>query len=213
MKWKKSKKENNESEIQRLHKASWKGLKYIIIKRGTLKKWPLFLAFSVSLVLPLFILISDSCKLYSVIKETIDLVNVIFPALLGFSLGGYAIVVGFSNAELIKQAVNLKKPSVYQLLSSIFSLSILVQIFATIFSFLITWVVNTKVFDNIFFGQSITDFTNFACLFFLLFGAIYSLLLTPYIILNLFSLSQLNNAFYTSQKIKEDKTSSEKEEE
>jgi hypothetical protein len=121
-------------------------------------------------------------------------------------LGGYALVVGFSNTELIKAGTTTEKHSVYQILNAIFSLCIILQVIVTLSAFLVSWIIRVNLFELTtepigIFG----DIINSILILILIFTSIYSLALTPYLIINLFTLSQLNNSFLTIQKIVEDR--------
>lgn len=198
--------QNSSTALKDFHKPSWSGLFFILKKRGTLTKWPLLLSVAVSFLLSIFLYIFSENKMYDIIVKTSDLLVTVFPGLLGFSLGGYAIVVGFSNTQLIKESSRVDRASIYQLLNSIFSLSLLIQVFTIIFSFLIDWLIKSDIANAIIHTNVATNSViNAVCIFLLLFGSLYSLALTPYIIINLFTLSQINNLFFTKEKIKEKK--------
>jgi hypothetical protein len=134
-----------------------------------------------------------------------DLITNVFPDMLGFSLGGYAIVVGFSNAELIKRSTRMDQYSIYQVISAIFSLIILCQLFTLLIGFITSWAINSKVGEAYdFFLPVLAALTNGILLLILSFGATYSLAMSSYIVLNLFTLSQQNNEFYTLEKFEEE---------
>ena len=59
--------------------------------------WP----FIFSIVIFPFLLFSEKESLFWVIKIS-DIILLLFPPLLGFSLGGYALIVGFTTPEFLK---------------------------------------------------------------------------------------------------------------
>ena len=120
------------SQIKDLNKDGWRGIQKILFKRGTLKKLPFIFSLILSLLFISFLLIFDFPKLYDHLKVTSELILSFFPNLLGFSLGGYALVVGFSNLELIKRATKVDGHSIYQILNAIFALCIIFQVFTTL---------------------------------------------------------------------------------
>ncbi len=69
----------------------------------------------------------DSQKLVtSIVDATIS----VMPSLLGFLLGGYTILISFANSDLLKlmtRKTNNRNISVFQMLSCIFALTILLQ--------------------------------------------------------------------------------------
>lgn len=199
----------NENKLKELHKVGIGGVLDIVFKHKTFKKIPFIISLfaSISFIIILFILKPN--KFFEVLQITSDLITSVFPGLLGFSLGGYAIAVGFSNNDLIKYSTNTQKHNIYQLLSGIFALSILFQAIATIISFLITWSIkiNFNALFSIHLPSLITIFLNGILLLILFVSSLYSLLLTPYIVTNLFTLSQLNSLHFTLEKLKEKENS------
>lgn len=194
-------------KIKDLHEVGRKGIWDVLIKKGTFKKWPIFFAASLSLATCIWLLIEDA-DLIRILNSTSGLIQTVFPGLLGFSLGGYAIVVGFSNADLIKQATKTYKHNIYQILSGIFALSILIQVVATIFGIIVYWCLDVDFCSvlKIHPPDIIANTFNTLLLFILFFSSLYSLILIPYVVTNLFTLSQLNSFYYTTQKAKEDGT-------
>ncbi len=191
--------------IQHHHQTSWRGIKAILQFRGTFKKWPFIISIAIAFALSLSIMIFIPKKSFEVLHNTTDIVITVFPSLLGFSLGGFAIVVGFSNVELIKRGSKVNKYSVYQHLNAIFAINIVFQIFTTILAFVIIWIIKLDLNSIFKISINILGFiANGFCLFLLLLGSLYSLALTPYIVTNLFTLSQINNMFFTIQKYNED---------
>lgn len=62
------------------------------------------------------------------------------PNILGFSLGGYAILIGFGDKEFLKALIGPEKdgsPSVYMEVSGAFVHFILIQVVALLFAFLV----------------------------------------------------------------------------
>jgi hypothetical protein len=194
------------STIKGLHTDGLKGIKQILYKKGTFKKAPFLVSLILSITISTLLLVISAHKSFHYLKESTDLILSFFPNLLGFSLGGYALVVGFSNTELIKAGTTTEKHSVYQILNAIFSLCIILQVIVTLSAFLVSWIIRVNLFELTtepigIFG----DIINSILILILIFTSIYSLALTPYLIINLFTLSQLNNSFLTIQKIVEDR--------
>jgi hypothetical protein len=199
--------------IKDYHKTSLKGILFILKKRKTFRKWPFVISLMLSLAICILVAMINPLESFHVLQVTSDLIMAVFPNLLGFSLGGYAIVVGFSNTELLKRNARVDKYSIYQLLSSIFSISILFQIFTTILCFFITLVIKVDITTiTKLYIPTLAYMINLFFLMLLIFGSIYSLLLTPYIVTNLFTLSQLNNLFFTLQKLESENIENKKDE-
>jgi hypothetical protein len=199
-----------QKNIKELHLFGFSGILDILKIKGTFKKFPFYLSIFLSLTIVIFIAFNYSIKLYDFVEETSKLLLSFFPNLLGFSLGGYALVVGFSNTDLIKKGSETKKHSLYQILNAIFSLSIIFQVFTTILCFSIVWFVDVaSKHINLINVELFSSIINALLLFMLLFGSFYSLFLTPYVITNLFTLSQLNNLHLTIENLKDENDKSE----
>jgi hypothetical protein len=129
----------------------------------------------------------------------------VFPSLLGFSLAGYALIVGYSNLDLIKAGSTPEKHSAYQILSAIFALGILMQVVTTILDFILTFLVRADISKTFGLPPSVAgDYLNVFLLSLLLFLSIYSLFATTYIINNLFTMGQANSLFLTARKMQDD---------
>jgi len=195
-----------QKSIKELHSFGISGIIDILKIKGTFKKFPFYLSILFSLVTVLFVWLSYDDKLYPFVEGTSKILLSFFPNLLGFSLGGYALVVGFSNTDLIKEGSSLTKHSLYQILNAIFSLSIIFQIFTTILCFSIGWFIEVASHNGVSFDLGfLNPVINALVLYLLLFGSTYSLFLTPYVITNLFTLSQLNNLHLTIENINDQK--------
>jgi len=193
---------NDKLGIKELHEVGFSGIIKILKIKGTFKKFPFYGSLILSVLIVALISSFHAEILYSYLQITAEILVAFFPSLLGFSLGGYALVVGFSNVDLIKKGSSIEKHSLYQILNAIFSLSIIFQVFTTILCLSVNWFI--KVNFSVLVNNNIETFNNSinaVVLFFLLFGSIYSLCLTPYVVTNLFTLSQLNNLHLTVEQI------------
>lgn len=145
----------------------------------------------------------------STFKTIIELKTVIIdfvPGILGFTVTGYALMVGFIQAGMLEKISEPLKPdkfSLYQKMSATFAFNILVQASALVIGY-------TAHFIN-FFSTDIILFknvpnwwitiVNFVALPFLVYAFVISLLLVFQIVLNIFSFSQLHHYFINSEKI------------
>lgn len=193
-----------ELKLREINQGGIRGIVKILRYKGTLKKFPLIGSLTVSTAIVLFSCVANPNNLYHLLTDTIDLLLSFFPNLLGFSLGGYSLIVGFGNLDLIKKGSKVDSYSVYQILNAIFSLSIVLQVITTIISFTISWALKTQLL-NIFslpFDWP-THLINAIVLWFISVSALYSLVLTPYVVSNLFTLSQVNHLYLTVEHLKE----------
>lgn len=189
-------------KIKDLHSQNLSGVYNIIKSHRTLYKKPFIFCVLISVLICLYLSIFKIHNSFFYLQTITDLIISVFPNLLGFSLGGYAIIVGFSNTDLIRKATTIKKHSIYQILSGIFAFAILFQVFCVVISFIVSFLIKTHMNEmfnmpNNFVGDIINIFV-FLCMFF---ASLYSLVLTPYIVFNLFDLSQMNNFHYTMEEL------------
>lgn len=193
-----------QTKIIEKHIPSFKGILNIISHRNTLKKLPFLITFILT-ALFLFIIPNKLNYILNCLSHLTEITLNVFPDLLGFSLGGYALIVGFNNTELIKKTSKIDDYSTYQVLSAIFALSVIIQVFSTLLAFLIKF-----LFDNAYLIKQIVTndfcliFISYAMLFTLMLSVLYSLILTPYIVVNLFTLSQIVNMNHTIEQYQDD---------
>lgn len=171
------------------------------------KKFRKSLKFPAAISFCIYIFIFLNTENYYVIIESImDLVFTITPSLLGFMLGGYAILIGFGNREFlqsISQISDNKPISFYQKFSSTFAFSILsmavVLIIACIF-FLFSLIIPLDYFSDY------LDYFNIFAIIILVFLLVYSICQIFIAILNVFTLSQAYHAFLIKKNFNETKT-------
>lgn len=197
---------NVENEIRKHHKVGLQGIWEILLNKGTFRKLPFWLSVFIAVGICVLVISFSPNNLFMYLKDSTALIISFFPSLLGFSLGGYALVVGFSNLELIKAGAKFKSHSVYQILNAIFSLCIFLQVITTLLSFVVSWIIKVNFFNLTTLKTGLAgDITNSILLLLVVFSSVYSLLLTPYVVINLFTLSQINSSFLTIQKLNEEK--------
>ncbi|TGK82994.1 hypothetical protein EHQ19_08285 [Leptospira montravelensis] len=136
------------------------------------------------------------------LSTLIDMVINSYPSLLGFMVGGYALIVGFGNKDLIKRLSENQKGSInlFSSISSKYAYSILVIAF-TLF---LSW--NIKLLNYLL--QGVDEFSIY-CLsksifyfevFLILFLSNYSLFQVFYIVTNTFTFGELNSSLITLPK-------------
>lgn len=196
---------NDLVKIGELHEHSWGGLWQIIKVRSLYKKKPFLASLGIGVLAALALAFKPASS-FTALQSLTDLTTSVFPNLLGFSLGGYAIIVGFSNGDLMKRASKKNKHSLFQVLSGVFATVVLVQVLTVVVAFLLSWLIKLDL--NVLLGLKQTVYgriTNLVILAVLLALGLYSLALMPYVVINIFSLSQTNNSFYTIEQYKEER--------
>jgi hypothetical protein len=192
-------------DIQGFHKTSWKGILKIVKSRKSKYAIPLVLCILLTIVI-ILIVNRFNADTYKLVTNLSELSISIFSSLLGFSLGGYALIIGFSNNSLIEKTSKTNGYSTYQLLSGFFAYTIIIQLATLAISFIIKLISNQNI-EQItkHFSSQTCNMINLGGFSLILFLSLYSLILCPFIVTNLFTLGQLNNFYYTIEKLKEKK--------
>lgn len=113
----------------------------------------------------------------------------VFPNMLGFSLGGYAIIVGFGNTNFIKRiALSTEEDefSLFETLSAIFAFNLISQavvLIAALFIDFIYFISNTFSFST---DQCLNEVINCTAVSSLIFLGSWTLFVIPYLISNIF---------------------------
>ncbi len=189
--------------IKQLHKTGFKGMFLIIMARKVFKKLPFLASLIISIIVVILIFIFQCNRTYVLLDNSAKMVLEIFPNLLGFSFGAFSLIVGFSNSDFLKKGTKLKSHSLYQFLTASFAYALIVQVLVLFLSFIIHWVIRNDM--SISLPESFSILINEIYLFLVIFLALYALLLIPYVIINLFTLSQVNHLFLTLENYKERK--------
>lgn len=194
--------------IKDAHPMGWKGVFFAYPLKDLFKTK----AFVISLILTLvvcafsFVSLSTSTEMLVVLaNENIS----VFPNLLGFNLGAYAIIVGFSGLDLVRTMMKPQKNkrfSLFQETSSIFAYSILVQSIVLIASFVISSLdkINpVNILGLLDFFELVINQISKVLLPILVFLSIYAIVLIPFIVFNIFTFGQMNHALLNVQEFNE----------
>ncbi|RHX83621.1 hypothetical protein DLM75_23840 [Leptospira stimsonii] len=131
------------------------------------------------------------------LSALIDMIINSYPSLLGFMVGGYALIVGFGNKELVKRLSESEKDGVdlFNSISSKYAYSILVIAFTLLFS----W--NLKIINYIIKSYKIVDICSplkliyFIELFIIFLLSSYSFIQVFYIVTNTYTFGIMNSIF------------------
>ena len=134
----------------------------------------------------------EANRIFEYIDDLASTVLSTFPSLLGFSLAGYALIIGASDLKLIGRMSeplksNKEKLSYFQTTSCVFASSVLIQCFTLILAFCVHLIVKQKLtVDN----ECVCLILNFFIYITLLFFGLFSMLLLCSTVLNLFTYGQ-----------------------
>ena len=179
------------NDLKKAHPMSLKGIfneytiSKIILSRGTL------LSLIVSLIIVIGLCVHNKVinEFYNTLIQITDIILSLLPNLLGFCIGGYALIIGACNTETIKkmsvpQSHNL---SLFQILSSVFAATLILQCFTLVMAYIIHFCLLLELNAyNVAVGLGV----NVLVIFILLFFSFISLSLLYYTIINIFNLGQ-----------------------
>ena len=187
--------------IKKFHDISYKGILKIVKSRKDEYSRPLIWCLIITIVITIILNIFD-VDTYELVKSFAELSITIFSSLLGFSIGGYALIIGFSNNSLLAKTSKTDRYSTYQVLIGFFAYTLIIQLITVAVSFTIKLISsqNIKEITNDFTSKTI-NIINSVGFSVILLLSIYSVILSYFIVTNLFTLGQLNNYFFTLEKL------------
>lgn len=186
--------ENNQYE--ELRNAHTIGIKGIFIKytwSKILKSTGTAICASAVLFFLLFVICSYRTNeyYYNLLNEITNLLLSLLPNLLGFCIGGYALIIGACNLDIIKKmSMPYSKKheySFFQMVSAVFASTLVCQCITLIIVYLVHIIIKMDIPP---FSYLIGKITNISVISLILFLSGISLSLLYYTIVNIFSFGQ-----------------------
>jgi len=126
------------------------------------------------------------------LKKIIDKNISILPSLLGFCVGGYALIIGFGHKEMLQKMSDPDKKknnmSFFQIMSSVFAISVIVQIITFLLSYIISFIIDLEFTSA---NELLCNKINIFTISLVLFFSIYSIILLYYMVINIFNFGQI----------------------
>lgn len=187
-------------EIKRKHKGNFKTLWMIYSKhKRFLKSLQLWFAvgFSIAFLLLSFFCVNDSVNIIVIIGSIVNKILAIMPTILGFSLTGYVLFIGFGSSDFLENITEQNDLgfSFFQHFSSIFAWCVLVQSITLILSFIVSFIIDLNI------QCKYALIVNYIVLFIILLLTFYSLFLIMRFVLNMFNFSQEVQYNYTEKRL------------
>lgn len=184
-----------EQEINKItenHPTSYKGIFHSYNWKDIKESKPFVISIFLSI---LFYSLSyfSKCTLWEILDIWASLVVSIFPNLLGFNLGGYALIIGFGNTDLVESMTKInenKNKSIFQMLSGIFAFAIILQLSAFCFAFAVFFFNKLNLYTTC---TYLANSVNTVTIFSLSFLAIWSILILFNLVANVFSFGQAHH--------------------
>lgn len=203
-----NKAKNNSEERKQIlaaHPTSYRGVVSAYNLTDILKSYPFYLSLFICFIL-LFATYFSKVGIYNILIIWVEQIISIFPNILGFNLGGYALIVGFGNTELVK---NMTKPtkeenkySIFQKMSSVFSFTLLLQSFTFAISFVVNFIIKMEFTTNNIYWYHVINGTVVALLSFF---SLWSIFVLSTVILNVFTFGQMHHLYLTTERMKNNK--------
>ena len=202
-----SKMEPNRKQIIDAHKPGLAGILNIYTSSVFLKKPPFLISTLIcaGITISIFLYKVDP---YLFLHGLIEQLLSMFPNLLGFNLGGYALIVGFGNTALLQAMTkpsNGVSHSIFQQLNAIFAFSIILQVLTLLLGFLLSLIDSLDFKTANFF---LADFINILVTIPLLLLCFWSLLMIPYVVSNIFNFGQMHHFFLNNERISKERQAS-----
>ncbi|WP_020603150.1 hypothetical protein [Spirosoma spitsbergense] len=201
---------NDNDQIKKDHPFSYKGIMHAYDAKEIGESIPFWVSIALA-VTTLVITWLSSKSFYEILIFWTEQIMAVFPNLLGFNLGGYALIVGFGNGSLLKAMTRKnagKKSTIFQKLSGVFAFSILLQLAAFIAAFLITFLNKFEFKSN---SQITVDSVNALLVFILSFLGFWGLLIIPNLVSNVFTFGQMHHSLLTIERIKSERRNRERD--
>lgn len=179
---------------------------------GVFSVYPLRKLWKGAIIPFLFLVISIAVYFMGEKHTSIDLMNKVadiitsgFPSIIGFVLTGYALIIGFSDTELVGKMAHIEVDkeghSYFEVVSSIFAVVLGVVVLTYIVACLVSYVIELQISWP--FDDNCADCFNTLCFFIFLFLFYYSIFALLDIIVNIFNIGQYANAV-AQNKIKDE---------
>jgi len=178
-------------DLKNNHKTSIKGIYTQYIHKKLFCSWGMKISVILSALCFILLFFFIEIDYYDILAKIISTNISIFPDLLGFCVGGYALIIGFGHKEMLQKmsSPNEEKSnmSFFQIMSSVFAVSIIIQIITFLLSYLISFVINLDFTST---SESLCKIINTFTISLILFFSIYSIILLYYMVINIFNFGQ-----------------------
>jgi len=168
-----------------------------------------------AIALPILALVAK-LDLPKLIDEIQSQMIVFLPCILGFTIAGYSLVVGFVQSNMLNKISEPSKDSkfsLYQTMSSKFAINVILQGIALIIAYLYHFIIyfdnNSKI--NIRPSGCLLCLINVCGMAIIAFWFTISVLLVIQIVVNIFNFSQLHHYFVNIEKVREKESNANKD--
>lgn len=184
---------NTHRHLVDLHATGLEGIFTKYIKQKIFHSIGFITSIIISLVCFVFLSFYSESDYYVLLSKIISLNISIFPNLLGFCIGGYALIIGFGHKEMLEKmsaplSDEKSNMSYFQITSSIFAVSIIVQIVAFLASYFTSHIIDIGFYSS---NNILCKYINISVITLILFLTVYSIFLLYYMVVNIFTFGQM----------------------
>lgn len=192
-------KENNRNNDSiNINDPGWKTAWAIYSKENLSKS--VFFPWGLSLVTILICLFTTNSPITLLLYST-ELIITIVPCILGFTLAGYALIMGLSNSEFMKGLKAFKQEgkeyTLFQSLNATFAIVLGMLFITTLTGVVVGIIIKAEI--PMPFCEKFTDVCNWLCLFTLIFLLYYTINSIKDIVINIFNLGQFAQIYTNAE--------------
>jgi hypothetical protein len=173
------------------HESTWRTFfKVYSIRKRLLKSSMFWISVTINMIIAAMIPFADNT--FNVLNQFVDIILSVFPSLLGFSLGAYALLTGVFTTNILKRIIRNKvtKINLFQTTTATFGACLLVLSLTLILGFFIKQILVIGLFYKIRVSGYFAIGINTLLAFILNLFASYSILLLINNVKNMFGLNQ-----------------------
>lgn len=199
-------------EYKKEHKGNLKTLLKIYWNNKPIWKSYFFWTAIILTLISQVVIVLTSASFYDSINYVANQMMSIMPNILGFNLGGYVLLIGLNSQNILDEITEPVKPSKYslfQMQSSVFAFSILIQASSILIGYIIMGIMNLGA--NIFLPVELAKTINFIGFILLNFISLYSLILIGQIVINIFNFGQILHFFVRLERLEKEFEEDEKQ--
>lgn len=174
----------------------------------TFDKWRKASVFPLFISIVLMVVFTQSqIETIIYLKEISALIISISPNILGFLLGGYALLMGFSGNSIVEYMSKGEDTTLYQKQNTVFAMALFSIFIGLVFAICVLFIVNANIplYNGV---EAIISYKNFnrLILFVLLYTLFYSLFAIKDMVINVFNFGQLIHFMVKKELDKKNKT-------
>ena len=173
------------------HKTSIKGIYTQYICKKLFHSLRLKISVILSAICFVLLFFFIQIDYYEILTKIINTNISIFPSLLGFCVGGYALIIGFGHKEMLQKMSdpieNKSNMSFFQIMSSVFAASTIILIITFLLSYIILFLINLEFVST---NELLCKIINIFTISLIIFFSIYSIILIYYMVINIFNFGQ-----------------------